>query len=100
GRLVLTMRYHGAISALLHNRPGVLLDYSPKMADLAGESGGALVAVPVRADKQVISTGFDAAARRLDQSREALRRLRERGAVNRQVVSALAEASRRRTTGG
>ena len=38
--LVLTMRYHGAITALLHNRPAVLLDYSPKMASLAAEGGG------------------------------------------------------------
>ena len=39
-RLVITMRYHGAIAALLHQRPCVLLDYSPKMASLAGEGGG------------------------------------------------------------
>ena len=36
-RMVLTMRYHGAIAALLHGRPAVLLDSSPKMASLAGE---------------------------------------------------------------
>ena len=38
-RLVITMRYHGAIAALLHGRPAVLLDYSPKMASLAAEGG-------------------------------------------------------------
>ncbi len=38
-RLVVTMRYHGAIGALLHERPAVLLDYSPKMAALAAEGG-------------------------------------------------------------
>ena len=36
-RMVLTMRYHGAVAALLHGRPAVLLDSSPKMASLAGE---------------------------------------------------------------
>ncbi len=39
-RLVITMRYHGAVAALLHTRPAVLLDYSPKMASLAAESRG------------------------------------------------------------
>ena len=38
-RLVITMRYHGAIAALLHGRPAVLLDYSPKMGSLAAEGG-------------------------------------------------------------
>ena len=38
-RLVITMRYHGAIAALLHGRPAVLLDYTPKMASLAAEGG-------------------------------------------------------------
>ena len=38
-RLVITMRYHGAIAALLHGRPAVLLDYSPKMGALAAEGG-------------------------------------------------------------
>ena len=36
-RVVVTMRYHGAVAALLHGRPAVLLDSSPKMASLAGE---------------------------------------------------------------
>lgn len=39
-RMVVTMRYHGAIAALLHDRPTVLLDDSPKMASLAAEGGG------------------------------------------------------------
>ena len=38
-RLVISMRYHGAIAALLHGRAAVLLDYSPKMASLAAEGG-------------------------------------------------------------
>ncbi len=39
-RLVVTMRYHGAIVALVHDRPAVMLDASPKMASLAAEGGG------------------------------------------------------------
>ncbi len=39
-RLVVTMRYHGAVAALLHDRAAVLLNYSPKMASLAAEAGG------------------------------------------------------------
>ena len=39
-RMVVTMRYHGAVAALLHGRPAVLLDSSPKMSSLAGEAGG------------------------------------------------------------
>ena len=38
-RLVITMRYHGAIAALVHGRAAVLLDYSPKMVSLAAEGG-------------------------------------------------------------
>ncbi|MCY3539378.1 MAG: hypothetical protein F4Y75_04675 [Acidimicrobiia bacterium] len=38
-RLVITMRYHGAVAALLYGRAAVLLDYSPKMASLAAEGG-------------------------------------------------------------
>ena len=39
-RLVVTMRYHGAIAALLNDQATVLLDYSPKMRSLAAEGGG------------------------------------------------------------
>ena len=39
-RLVVTMRYHGAVAALLHGRPTVVVDDSPKMASLAAEAGG------------------------------------------------------------
>ena len=39
-RLVVTMRYHGAIAALLNDQATVVLDYSPKMRSLAAEGGG------------------------------------------------------------
>ncbi len=38
--LVVTMRYHGAVAALLNDQPAVVLDYSPKMESLAAEGGG------------------------------------------------------------
>ncbi|MCY3649330.1 MAG: hypothetical protein F4Y99_12855 [Acidimicrobiaceae bacterium] len=39
-RFVVTMRYHGAIAALLNDQAAVVLDYSPKMRSLAAEGGG------------------------------------------------------------
>ena len=39
-RLVVTMRYHGAVAALLNDQAAVVLDYSPKMGSLAAEGGG------------------------------------------------------------
>ena len=39
-RLVVTMRYHGAVGALLGDRPAVMVAYSPKMTALAAEGGG------------------------------------------------------------
>ena len=34
------MRYHGAVAALLHSRPAVLVNCSPKLASLASEGRG------------------------------------------------------------
>ena len=39
-RVVVTMRCHGAVAALLHSRPAVLLNSSPKLASLASEGAG------------------------------------------------------------
>lgn len=36
-QLVITMRYHGAVAALMHRKPTVTLNYSPKMVSLAAE---------------------------------------------------------------
>lgn len=36
-QLVITMRYHGAVAALMHGKPTVTLNYSPKMVSLAAE---------------------------------------------------------------
>lgn len=45
-KLVVTMRYHGAVAALLGDRPAVMIDYSPKMSALAAEGGGWAPLVP------------------------------------------------------
>ena len=41
GRVVISMRYHGGIGAVLGGRPSVLVGYSPKVAGLAGDLGRA-----------------------------------------------------------
>ena len=57
-RLVVTMRYHGAVAALLHARPAIMLNYSPKMASLAGEAGGW---APLLRLEQLVSGQLEAA---------------------------------------
>lgn len=94
-RLVVAMRYHGAIAALLASRPAVLLDYSQKMANLAAEAepGFGLVGVaPGQMD--ALST---AASGALDHAREmpaSLAALQEREGENRRMLERLAEATR------
>lgn len=77
-RLVITMRYHGAIAALLHGLPAILLDYSPKMASLAAEGGRwAPLLTPERPapDRMVRAAETAlAVASRSAEAREALRR--------------------------
>ena len=76
-RLVITMRYHGAIAALLHGRPAVLLDYSPKMGALAGEGGRwAPLVNPYQTDADRMVRAAEAAlavAARSAEARDALR---------------------------
>ncbi len=89
GRLVLTMRYHGAISALLHGRPTTVIDYSPKMGDLVAESMGGLALVPVDVGPDAVSAAFlriDAEAAARDR---ALHALRNRARQNRSAVDLL-----------
>ena len=70
-RFVVTMRYHGAIAALLNDQAAVLLDYSPKMRSLAGEGGGwaSLVDLaPLDAGRFEPRTLVDAASKAQDKS--------------------------------
>lgn len=95
-RLVITMRYHGAVAALLHNRPAVLLDYSPKMASLSAEGRGWAPAV----DPADISAGQLAAAARAalgntERVSEARDTLRARLTHNNDALDALLAAAER-----
>ncbi len=93
-RLVVTMRYHGAVAALLHGRPAVLLDSSPKMASLASEGGGwaPLVDLGQLEAPELAAAASDAmaaASRAPDVRAELIRRL----AANESALDELAEGS-------
>ena len=93
-RLVITMRYHGAVAALLHNRPAVLLDYSPKMASLAAEGGGWAPAIhPERITADRLNTAAAAAFDSAGRIPETRAGLRARLAKNDTALDALAAAS-------
>lgn len=92
-RLVITMRYHGAMAALLHGRPAVLLDYSPKMASLAAEGGTwAALVDPSRLEADSLVRAASEAIDGPDRTPEALAALRSRLAVNDSALDALFEA--------
>lgn len=90
-RLVVTMRYHGAIAALVHERPAVMLGASPKMASLAAEGGGwaPLLGLDQFEAGRLVAAAADAlkAQTRGAQARGALT---ERLAVNDAALDALA----------
>ncbi len=96
-RFVVTMRYHGAIAALLNDQAAVALDYSPKMRSLAAEGGGwaSLVDLtPLDAGRFEPSTLIDAANEAQDKSHrtaEACGLLRERLKVNDTALDDLLE---------
>ena len=87
-RFVVTMRYHGAIAALLNDQAAVVLDYSPKMRSLAAEGGGwasLLDLAPLDAGRFEPRTLIDAANEAQDRSHrtaEARGLLRARLKVN------------------
>jgi polysaccharide pyruvyl transferase CsaB len=89
-RVVLAMRYHGALCAVLAGRPAVLVGYSPKVDALAGELGEAGRLLPWRAG------GLSGAAEAVDAvaghgTAAARDRLRARETGNRAVLAALVE---------
>ena len=90
-RLVVTMRYHGAVAALLHGRPAVLLDSSPKMASLAGEAGGwARLLDPGRLEGAELAAAVSDALAASNRAPEARDELRARLAANDDALDALA----------
>ncbi len=96
-RLVVTMRYHGAIAALLNDQAAVVLDYSPKMRSLAAEGGGwaSLVDLaPLDAQRFEPRTLIDAANEAQDKSHrtaEARGLLRARLKINDAALDDLLE---------
>lgn len=80
---VVTMRYHGGIAALLHSKPTVLLDYSPKMGGLADEGGGWAPTVGLGGlDGDSLLEGLRAARALVARIPAALEGLRSRLSVN------------------
>ena len=91
-RLVITMRYHGAMAALLHGRPAVVLNYSPKMASLAAEGGGwAPLADPLRPGGDQLAAAVAAAFEMAYRAPEALGEIRSRLSTNAAALDALAD---------
>ena len=98
GRVVVAMRYHAGIAAVLGGRPSVLVGYSPKVASLAGELGGG--AVGLRWEPDDLAGLPDAVERVLSQDEavvEARGRLRERERGNDLVLDRLLEVAARRS---
>ncbi len=96
-RLVVTMRYHGAVAALLNDQAAVVLDYSPKMESLAAEGGGwasLIDLAPLDAGRFEPRTLIDAASEAQDRSHltaEARGVLQDRLKVNYAALDDLLE---------
>ena len=94
-RVVVTMRYHGAVAALLHDRPAVLLNYSPKMASLGGEAGGwAPLLDPDRSEAGQLSAAVSDALAATGRVAVARAGLRDRLAANAAALDELAAVGR------
>ena len=94
GAAVLTMRYHGAVAAIRCSRPALVLDYSPKMADIVGEINEALVLVAPAAAAADIVGAFNQLPESGGLVRRNLSELDIRSNANRDAVRALAAAAR------
>lgn len=93
-KLVVTMRYHGAIAALVHDRPTVALQSSPKMASVAAEGGGwAPTLAADRLDPAALVAAVTDAFETHARAAEARGALVERLAVNDAALDALVEGS-------
>ncbi len=90
-RMVVTMRYHGAVVALLHGRPTVVVDDSPKMASLAGEAGGWAPRLDLgQLEAGQLTTAASDALAASDRAPDALADLRSRLAANDAALDELA----------
>ena len=88
GRVVVAMRYHGALCAVLGGRPAVLVGYSPKVDALAAELGPAGRLLPWRPEGLSDVVPAVRAVLAAD-PREARKRLRLRERGNREVLAGL-----------
>ncbi|MGI8757697.1 MAG: polysaccharide pyruvyl transferase family protein [Acidimicrobiales bacterium] len=94
-RVVVAVRYHALVAAVLAGRPAVCLGYSPKVASLAADAGGGAVALPWshQAVEQV-PAAIERAAGRDDAMAEARGRLRERERANGAALERLFDSVR------
>ena len=96
-RFVVTMRYHGAIAALLNDQAAVVLDYSPKMRSLVAEGGGWASLVDLAAldagrfEPRTLIDAADEAQDKSHRTTEARGLLRERLKVNDAALDDLLE---------
>ena len=90
-RLVVTMRYHGAVAALLQGRPAVVVADSPKMASLAAEAGGWAPLLDLDLlDARPLTTAVSHALGAESRVPDALAALRSRLAANDSALDRLA----------
>jgi polysaccharide pyruvyl transferase CsaB len=88
---ILTMRYHGAVTAALAGRPAVLLDYSPKMAQLAADVGPGFAAVPVESPARHLADAWRQVREHRSLVAEGRGMLIEREMGNRRILEYLVE---------
>jgi polysaccharide pyruvyl transferase CsaB len=92
-RVVVSMRYHGAIGALMGARPAVLLEYTPKVGALAAEVGEGFGVLGCEAgDLAAVPETVEAVLGRGGTVAEARGRLRDRERVNDRIIHELLEA--------
>lgn len=92
-RLVVSMRYHGGIAAILAGRPMVLVGYSPKVTSLAHDVGPGSVGLPYAPTGMAgLVEAADAVVGRDDDVAEACARLRVREQANGRLLDQLADA--------
>lgn len=95
-RLVVAMRYHGAVAALLADRPAVLIDYSPKMRSLAAEGGGWAPLLDYRElAPDRLRTAAEEAMKRPERAAAAREEAQSRLEINRRALEELAACAGR-----